>query len=87
MSDASEDPPAWLLAGVRRVVAFGNAKHGGTWDQARPGAGRHLGGALRHLSHCVESCGALDKESGELHLDHAITRLLMIRHHLKGIIP
>ena len=71
------------LAGVARVMEYGEKKHGrssiaharGNW--AEPNWTDTLNGVLRHLM-LFYMGEKLDKGSGESHLDHAIGRLLFL---------
>ncbi len=77
--------PLDSLAGVANVLDTGNKKYGqDNWREPLPQGDtvRHyVSAALRHLAACQVDPKAVDKDSGLLHIDHAVTSLLIASHH------
>lgn len=83
-------PLRWLM-GIARVFAYGAKKHGrenfyNSADDPET-CDRYVGGVLRHIelmqspggAFTMQTCSALDDESGLPHIDHALCGLLMLR--------
>lgn len=70
-------PPNALLA-VAHVLTFGAEKYGrDNWRQVENAETRYLDAALRHIN--AYQCGeAVDPESGESHLAHAVCSLMFM---------
>ncbi len=83
-------PLRWLK-GVARVFAFGAHKHGRenfyNGEDDPDTCDRYVGGMMRHLEamqtpggkYSMESCAALDEESGLPHIDHLMCGVIMLR--------
>lgn len=70
--------PVTALEGLAKVFTFGASKYSeNNWKKVTPSS-RYYAAALRHIM--ADQQGELnDPESGLLHLDHAITSLVMYR--------
>ena len=70
-------PPNALLA-VARVLTFGAEKYGrDNWRQVENAEMRYLDAALRHIN-AYQRGEAVDPESGESHLAHAVCSLMFM---------
>lgn len=70
-------PPNALLA-VARVLTFGAEKYGrDNWRQVENAETRYLDAALRHIN-AYQRGEAVDPESGESHLAHAVCSLMFM---------
>lgn len=70
-------PPNALLA-VARVLTFGAEKYGrDNWRQVESAETRYMDAALRHLN-AYQRGEAVDQESGESHLAHAVCSLMFV---------
>lgn len=70
-------PPNALLA-VAKVLTFGAEKYGrDNWRQVSSAETRYLDAALRHLN-AYQRGEAVDPESGESHLAHAVCSLMFM---------
>lgn len=70
-------PPNALLA-VARVLTFGAEKYGrDNWRQVESAETRYLDAALRHIN-AYQRGEAVDPESGESHLAHAVCSLMFM---------
>lgn len=70
-------PPNALLA-VARVLTFGAEKYGrDNWRQVESAETRYLDAALRHIN-ALQRGEAVDPESGESHLAHAVCSLMFM---------
>lgn len=70
-------PPNAQLA-VARVLTFGAEKYGrDNWRQVEDAETRYLDAALRHINACQRG-EAVDPESGESHLAHAVCSLMFM---------
>lgn len=70
-------PPNALLA-VARVLTFGAEKYGrDNWRQVENAEVRYLDAALRHIN-AYQRGEAVDPESGESHLAHAVCSLMFM---------
>ena len=70
-------PPNALLA-VAKVLTFGAEKYGrDNWRQVENAETRYLDAALRHIN-AYQRGEAVDLESGESHLAHAVCSLMFI---------
>ena len=70
--------PVVPLLGAARVFGFGARKYGEFNYRGGIKYRRLYGACLRHLFSWNE-CEDVDPESGELHLDHALCSLMMLR--------
>lgn len=74
--------PSDVLLQVGEVMAFGAKKYSQTkWLDEPTTPKKRLGSALRHIYHHLAG-EKHDPESGLLHLNHAITQLLMAAHYI-----
>lgn len=74
--------PIHLFAGVARVLMGGMLKYAAfNWAKGMKWS-VPMDCALRHLNKWWFMGEEIDYESGEHHLDHAITNLLMLRHYV-----
>ena len=70
-------PPNALLA-VAKVLTFGAEKYGrDNWRQVENAETRYLDAALRHIN-AYQRGEAVDQESGESHLAHAVCSLMFM---------
>ena len=70
-------PPNALLA-VAKVLTFGAEKYGrDNWRQVESAETRYLDAALRHIN-AYQRGEAVDPESGESHLAHAVCSLMFM---------
>lgn len=70
--------PPTALKGIVGVFTYGAKKYApGNWKLVTP-HNRYLSAAMRHIEADREGISK-DEESGLLHLDHAITSLIMLR--------
>lgn len=70
-------PPNAMLA-VARVLTFGAEKYGrDNWRQVENAETRYLDAALRHIN-AYQRSEAVDPESGESHLAHAVCSLMFM---------
>jgi hypothetical protein len=70
-------PPNALLA-VAKVLTFGAEKYGrDNWRQVSNAETRYLDAALRHIN-AYQRGEAVDHESGESHLAHAVCSLVFM---------
>ena len=75
--------PLHLLGGVARVLSGGKIKYK-EWNWAKGMDWSHsFNCTMRHTFKWWYVREDLDEESGEHHLDHAITNLLFLKHYLK----
>lgn len=86
-SDSGKPDYTWIpmsaLDGVTRVMSFGAKKYSrDNWKQVADGVHRYIAAAMRHLASLNEG-ESIDPESGELHIDHALTSLIFARWLLK----
>jgi hypothetical protein len=76
--------PMHLFEGVVRVLEFGAKKYA-TWNWTKGSPySTPFDCAIRHLFKFYWLGEDLDPETGEHHLDHAITNLLFLRHYTKN---
>lgn len=70
--------PAEALEGIANVFTYGAGKYGPeNWKHVTP-VKRYLSAAFRHVQ-AWRKGQTNDEESGLLHLDHAITNLIILR--------
>jgi len=74
--------PAEALEGIANVFTYGAGKYGAdNWKHVTP-IKRYLSAAFRHVQ-AWRKGEITDEESGLLHLDHAITNLIILRELVK----
>ncbi len=70
--------PVESLEGIGKVFTYGATKYGpNNWKHVRP-LSRYLSASIRHVQEDRKG-NQYDEESGLLHLDHAITNLIILR--------
>lgn len=76
-------PPNALLA-VAKVLTFGAEKYGrDNWRQVENAETRYLDAALRHIN-AYQRGEAVDPESGESHMAHAVCSLMFMLELMEG---
>ena len=75
--------PLCALAGVARVMQYGNTKYRrDSWRDIPDARNRLLAAMLRHLSE-HQYGNRMDDESGLPHIDHVVTNAIMLAWHCR----
>ncbi|MHA6837774.1 dATP/dGTP diphosphohydrolase domain-containing protein [Ralstonia pseudosolanacearum] len=78
---------ARALAGVAAVLSFGAKKYADhSWQQVPNGVDRYWSAMERHMNEiALHGAGAVDEESGLLHIDHVACNALFLGELLRGV--